>query len=116
MVVRCAEGKVQCPVTGSNSVVVLKLDAEPALQPRSQQVISDGETLVDPEVEQTGERETTRRDRCTRLFEQLSLELSPAEKELIQKYSDVLALDASELGTTTLVQHVIATGPCSPAC
>ena len=61
---------------------------------------------MDPEVEQTGERETTRRDRCTRLFEQLSLELdhlSPAEeeqlKELIQKYSDVFALDASELSS-----------------
>ena len=113
--------EMQYPATGSNSGVVLKLDAEPTLQPRSQTTVSVGDTLVDPEVEQTGVRETTRRDRCTRLFEQLSLELdhlSPAEeeqlKELIQKYSDVFALDASELGTTTLVQHVITTGEHTP--
>ena len=72
-------------------------------------------------IEQTGERETTRRDRCTTLFEQLSEELdhlSPAEeeqlKEMIRKYSDVFALDARELGTTTLVQHVITTGDHTP--
>ena len=58
--------EMQYPATGSNSGVVLKLDAEPALPLRSQPTVSDGDTLVDPEVEQTGESSSARA-RYTRL-------------------------------------------------
>ena len=60
-------------------------------------------------------------DRTRRLQEQLELNLehlTPAEKNqtlrLIASYSDTFALDACELGTTTLVQHAINTGDHSP--
>ena len=60
-------------------------------------------------------------ERSRRLVEQLALNLdhlSPIQREellcLITSFSDVFALNASELGTTTLVQHVIRTGEQMP--
>ena len=60
-------------------------------------------------------------DRTRRLREQLGFKLehlTPAETKqilrLIASYSDTFALDALELGTTTLVQHTINTGNHSP--
>ena len=60
-------------------------------------------------------------ERIRRLLEQLSLavgHLAPSQREkligLITSYSDIFALDPMELGTTTLVQHVINTGDHAP--
>ncbi len=60
-------------------------------------------------------------DRVKRLMEQLELEighLSGEEqqgvRDLVHKYCDVFALDPSELGTTSLVTHVIDTGDHAP--
>ena len=60
-------------------------------------------------------------ERTRRLLQQLTLQiehLDPAQKSqltgLITSFSDVFALDASELGTTTLVTHVINTGDQGP--
>jgi len=64
--------------------------------------------------------ETVRQER---LMEQLTLSqdhLSDVEnqqlKDLVAEYSDVFALDSSELGTTDIVTHVINTGEHSPIC
>ena len=69
-----------------------------------------------PEVSSSEDWERTRR-----LLEQLSLQvdhLNPSQRDqltrLIVTFSDVFALDASELGTTTFVTHTIHTGDHTP--
>ena len=59
----------------------------------------------------------TRRDRTTQLLEQFELGgeyLTPTGeaqlRTLLKAYSDVFALDSSELGTSSIMQHSINTG------
>ena len=60
-------------------------------------------------------------ERRRRLLEQLALQLDhldqPQKEELtrpITSFTDIFALDATELGTTTLVEHVVNTGDQAP--
>ena len=99
---KCAEG------------VMLKMDAEPvtagerdnAPQERSPNN-SDGDETSPAESERT-----------RRLLQHLALHLDHLDtsqrEEFITSFSDIFTLDASELGTTTLVQHVIQTGDKEP--
>ena len=95
------------PDTKGAERVMLTMDAEPvtagerdnAPQERSPNNIDGDEA----------ESERTRRLLALRLDH-----LNTSQREglvgLITSFSDIFALDASELGTTTLVQHVIQTG------
>ena len=56
-------------------------------------------------------------ERRRRLLEQLAITDQPQKEELtrlITSFADIFALDATKLGTTTLVQHVINTGDQAP--
>ena len=64
---------------------------------------------------------TSQSNREAHLLEQLNLQvehLSPEQKvqltDLVTRYADVFALNSQELGTTSLVKHVINTGDHSP--
>ena len=93
-------------------VTVLRI--EPASEPEDLEVTESGETSRSDTVTNT---------RAQRLLDQLALcldNLSTAEREqlieLITSFADIFALDASELGTTTVVKHVINTGDHTPSC
>ena len=107
--------------TNSSGAVLRNLRAEengnPGRTPEGQQTRrGDPETMAGSCQDDVGSTFTTR---IQRLMEQLRLNLDHLEQAertqlVITKSSDIFALDASELGTTTIVQHGINTGDHSP--
>ena len=69
---------------------------------------------VTPRTESSGDRETLLLQQLDLKVDHLASEEQQQLKDLICSYSDVFALDASELGTTDIVQHTIDTGDHSP--
>ena len=113
--------------------VVLKINAEPithrgdsdsatnSLKDRVKEMQQAEGPMADPEPAESEETESEESERVERLMDQLNLcldHLSPFDSEhltgLVASFSDIFALDASELGTTTLVKHVINTEDQAP--
>jgi len=81
--------------------------------------------LVQPDMEKTtaNTNEVTNQEQITRLMETLTIHeanLSSDQmvslRKLVEDYSDIFALDATELGSTNLVTHSIDTGDSPPIC
>ena len=98
---------------------VLKMEAEPATanEPLGELPESLQRGSGNDQVHTCPEGSERRR----RLLEQLALQLDhldqPQKEELtrlITSFTDIFALDATELGTTTLVEHVVKTGDQAP--
>ena len=102
---KCAEG------------VMLKMDVEPVTAGERDNAPQDRS----PNNRDGDETSPAESERTRRLLQQLALRLDHVDTSqreeligLITSFSDIFALDASELGTTTLVQHVIQTGDKEP--